>query len=364
MGRKLQSDGEALAKALLTTEPVIVDEATGLMQWNDIPQLETGVNETVLLRKIVVQLWEHCYEFQQQTEFKICIVGTPGIGKTVTTPYFLRHVLKNGKTAGYQVQTYLQDSCYYVFTPTMDGSNLVDVSVDIFPEIWSPHEISSLHDPDAFLVIDPSHTERSCDTDHYFKGHLLIVSEPDSRHWGGRYFVRSTFSNPGGLEWYMPLWTLDELLALPKELKRNLTDELIVDHYREVGPVYSNVFEVDADVFEQILEKQDDSVTRQTHIEMLAFYESLPVVDKDGDQPDSSMSGIRLKGIEFDGTPCFFQRGLGVIISDRACENLSRLFITGIWDQMIYAENHSGWKIFESYCRCILVSETPCELKC
>ena len=53
--------------------------------------------------------------------YRVCGVGTPGIGKTTCTPILIRMLLTERHTVVYLVQTVKQSGWYYEFTPDERG---------------------------------------------------------------------------------------------------------------------------------------------------------------------------------------------------------------------------------------------------
>lgn len=165
---------------------------------------------------------------------------------------------------------------------------------------------------------------------------------------------------------YMPLWTLEEILAVPEEYKRNLSKEAIIDHYRKFGPVFSHVLTAHTESIRWKLSTQNGAMSSLTtsQVEVIAFGRPSPIVNCCKDAPYRPLLGQGLRGNVYDGTHQFFMRGRGVIISDRVSEILARDIIAPLWNRITVDENQCGWKIFESYCRYILVNEVPMQLRC
>lgn len=238
----------------------------------------------------------------------------------------------------------------------MHGMTLKDVRLDIFPEETSATSIIVLNHPDSLLVIDPRKTKTSCGPGTSFQGRAIIVSSPESCHWGDNQFckLRSPFR---GAFMYIPLWTLEELLAIPEQFKRNSSDDAITNRYRMVGPVFGHIFR-DCHGFKIVIDL-NIAATRKLgafQAEKIAFGKCLGMISFDSDQPNSSLIGFRMA--DTNSNVCFEEYTL-TILSDLMRDHLSANYVDRLWDRIIKYENHCGWNIFESYCRYILVGNTP-----
>ena len=75
--------------------------------WRDIPDLEApqGRPKSIVLRSIVEPFWQSCIDRVEglfpNDRYRVCAIGTPGIGKTFTTPLLLRMLLLKNSTVVY-----------------------------------------------------------------------------------------------------------------------------------------------------------------------------------------------------------------------------------------------------------------------
>ena len=67
----------------------------------------TEVAQLVVLRNITVLFWQACINTvdTRDEHNRVCAVGTPGLGKTITTSVLIRMLLKKGPTVVYLVRT-------------------------------------------------------------------------------------------------------------------------------------------------------------------------------------------------------------------------------------------------------------------
>ena len=62
------------------------------------------ITEDVIIRNITEHFWQACidqvdeYNENDNKRYRVCAVGTPGIGKTASTPILIRRLLSKGHT--------------------------------------------------------------------------------------------------------------------------------------------------------------------------------------------------------------------------------------------------------------------------
>ena len=162
--------------------------------WRDIPDLDrNGTLGNIVLRSIVEPFWQSCIDRVEglfpNDRYRVCAVGTPGIGKTFTTPLLLRMLLLKNSTVVYIRRSVDLDSWYYEFIPTSDGKN--PYTVNVFPEETTKYsDFPSLEEPSAYYVVDPGESKVSCSPMSTFPARVIIISSPNDRHWGGEEFEK------------------------------------------------------------------------------------------------------------------------------------------------------------------------------
>jgi hypothetical protein len=169
--------------------------------------LERGVARDVVIRKVTQPFWQACINAvdppppppslavapgQQAAmpteQLRVCAVGTPGIGKTACTPLLIRMLLKKKKTVVYRVRAPEDSGWIYEFVP---GSNERDpITANVYPEQAFKSGVPSLREPSTFYVVDPGGTTDTCDPSPRFRPKVIIVSSPDSKHWGANEFCK------------------------------------------------------------------------------------------------------------------------------------------------------------------------------
>ena len=184
--------------------------------WRDIPDLEKkGRPKNIVLRSIVEPFWQSCIDEVESLDpddrTRVCAVGTPGIGKTFTTPLLLRMLLLKNSTVVYIRRSPERKSWYYEFIPKSDGT--LPYTVNVYPEASKdPFDFPSLEEPSAYYVVDPGKSKVSCDPKEDFEARVIIISSPNVRHWGGEEFEKFRGGQSGVFHFY-PLWNLSELLC-------------------------------------------------------------------------------------------------------------------------------------------------------
>ena len=107
--QKAVAQGEAFVSAILadmeeikvtqtneTTENAKSYEVSGMQVLRDVPMLETGARCDVVVRPITEPFWKACIEWVDtpNRKYRVCAIGTPGIGKSTTTATLIRLLLQ------------------------------------------------------------------------------------------------------------------------------------------------------------------------------------------------------------------------------------------------------------------------------
>jgi hypothetical protein len=273
-------------------EPIDGSDDGRMMEvMRDVVDLETGtILPRVVIRKVTRPFWQACIDEADTPGMRIHVaaIGSPGTGKTACTPYLIRMLLLERRVAVvYHVRTLRKSGWVYEFVPGRDDHDDSTVVVaNVYPEqgYWKS-EIPSLNDPSAYYVVDPGKTTESCDPDARFLPKVILVTSPDSKHWGdGEFFKRR--GNTGGTLKVFPVWELDELLHARPLLGPCMSDVEVENRYYQVGGIPRLVF-TGAAFYGRVLERQHmgmnglttDQVRRVAHCHKVAwstFDESLP----------------------------------------------------------------------------------------
>jgi hypothetical protein len=218
----------------------------------DVPNLEAFGATNVVIRKVTEDFWDKVIELTETKgqQYRVCAVGTPGIGKTAATAVLIRKLLLMNRTIVYHVRTTKLTGWVYEFTPTQaTAETTFSVKVNVVQEkdfenntMVSFSYFKEEEDfPPKYYVVDPGETKDDCSPDRTFQGRFILVSSPDEGHWGGNQFGKQK-GNSGGLFRIFPLWNLKELLSARQYIKADMSADEVEQRYHQVGGVPGNVF--------------------------------------------------------------------------------------------------------------------------
>ena len=376
--QKTIARGQAFVDAILSNmEDIVPDvedlKAEGMRVLKNVPMLEVNATLDVVVRSITEPFWMACLDLVNTPEmrYRVCAVGTAGIGKTTVTPVLIRMLLMQGRTVVYRING--QPWCYE-FVPARQGKpetpesaaassskGKPTVSVRAYFEEDGVFKINSLRESSTYYVVDPGNTFDSCNPTLCFEANVIIVSSPDSRHWGEYQFSKPKGTVCGLFKLY-PLWTLEELVTARHCFRRKITVEEIIDRYRQVGGIPSHVFYgIEVCLRQQRIALSNLSETRAFYIashdlNMFSLMNSsLPyrhimgfvVPNKDG------VSQIH----------SYYFASEIVLASSSLKETVYRTYMKTIW-KIMQEQGLDGWPIFEAYCRSIMAAGEPIELEC
>jgi pantothenate kinase len=95
---KLIAKGKSYVASIMAPYKNIPNSDMEVLQ--GVLDLDTGKSYDLVLRNMTEDYWRKVIE--QCKAFRICAVGTPGIGKTTTTCILIRLLLKQNDTVVYQ----------------------------------------------------------------------------------------------------------------------------------------------------------------------------------------------------------------------------------------------------------------------
>jgi hypothetical protein len=217
-----------------------IPNSNGMKVLHNVVDIETGKTSAIILRNITEPFWSAVINATQ--EYRICALGTPGIGKTVIIPILIRLLIKNimkekqNATVIFNVQTVENDAFVYIFTySSVDGT----INADVIPQ--RSFCFNDYNDEFTYYVVDPGKTKDSCDPSQDFIGKVIIVASPDGRHWGEDEFTKNRQNTKGSFR-YFPVWCLEELQVAKHYFNTNLSNEEIERRYDLVGGVPRVIF--------------------------------------------------------------------------------------------------------------------------
>jgi hypothetical protein len=241
-----------------------VSSYPGMEVIRDIRNLEADKRKDIVVRSITKKFWQTCIEIvdevplQDEHPRRVAAIGTPGIGKTLTTAVLIRMLLEKQKTVVYLIRQPYQQGWIYEMSPR--GGRY---EVKVYRESVPYFAIPSLRLATTYFIVDPGRTKDDCNPVPSFLPKVIIVASPDSGHWGDMEFTKYRVGGSGTFRHY-PVWSLEELRAARPIVFPGLTEVEISERYRLFGGSPRYVEEVPHD----LLEKQKDAVAQLSKIQV------------------------------------------------------------------------------------------------
>ena len=341
----MQKIGQTFVEYIMAEDAIKdIPNSNGMRVMEKVPMLETGEARDIVIRDISEPFWQACIDTceTENKRYRVCAVGTPGIGKSTNTPFLIRMLLKKGKTVVYLVRTEDKEGWYYEFNPNHHDPT-IPPSCNIYPESTKKMAIPSLLSPETYYIVDPGKTKDNCDPATTFLPKVIIVASPDDRHWGESEF-RKMRDGVGGFFLYYPLWSLQELLSARSSLMDRgpqLSEDEIKKRYGEVGGVPRHTF-VAEPKFKQILAAQVNAVNSLTlqQVERIVGKEVDAVGMFSPSIPKSALLGIEASDNFTVAKP--------VLISNQVEEKIVDRFMHDLWSS-VAMRGCGGWEVFEAY---------------
>eukprot|EP00736_Rhodelphis_marinus_P008779 Rmarinus@m.14777 len=344
----------------------------------------------LFVRSVTKPFWEHCITMAENG-VRVCAVGSPGIGKSLTSLFAIKLLLEKGKTVVFLRRTITKRDVYYQFTPSSSGAAGV-VDVDVFPETCQPEDIRSMKDPNTFYIVDPGMTKDSCNPSATVKAHVIICSSPDSSHWGGSEFAKMRHDEVtrGGRFYYYPIWSLHELLVagehlaasahtysgsasptLDDESSEQLAEEdrqcppfsaeVIKSRFWRFGGIPRVVLTTDLSAISQYEEDQRISINSLNDKCLREMCEGN--VEVDAFKPYAPKSSV----VAYSVQPKQWKTARAILVSDQVEYRVAQKYEEGFWNY-IFATKDDNVKAsrFENYARAWFLREQrgSVELKC
>jgi hypothetical protein len=221
-------------------EPIAGSEGMSVLR--GVPSLESGQKEDcIVVRPGIETFWEACISKANPIRGKctVIVVGTPGIGKTTTTPLLIRQLLMRGETVVYLIRTKERVGFYYSFVPIKGSNNEVTgIKARAYSETMETANVPGLESSSSYFIVDPGKTKDSCDPEDTFKPKVIIVSSPESKHWGGSSAGKGRDPAPAtATKMHYPLWTKEELISAMNVLEPKMKKSTFEERFRIFGGV-------------------------------------------------------------------------------------------------------------------------------
>jgi hypothetical protein len=351
-------NAEAFAESIMR-EPEPIAGSDGMSMLRDVVMLgKTGGLINVFLRKITVPFWQACIDLVNMPDarYRVCAVGSPGIGKTTCTPVLIRMLLKRQATVVYLIRSVEETRFYYEFVPNANGS----VTTNVYPETERTPNIESLNSESTYYVVDPGPTKDSCNPSNNFQAKVVIVASPDSRHWGNSEFRKARLPGPvEGFFKFFPVWELSELLAARMFFEVPIPEEVVLQRYSEVGGfpryIFAKQFSYDAALVDQ--GKNINALT----------WEQVEKIGKNEVNFLDSMSPLQPKGalLAYVKSPNddTFHVPTVAFASPLVEQRTYCKFKKELWSVMLMA-GPDRWKMFEAIARDSMVQEKKVKFQC
>jgi hypothetical protein len=243
-----------------------IPNSNGMSVLHDVCDLASNTKSTVVLRSITEDFWTKAIESVKR--YHVCVVGTPGIGKTTATCILIRLLLQANRTVVYRVKTLNKDGVVFYFRPCTI-SNAIHVQTAKEKDF----SYNTINNPSTYYFVDPGKTNNSCNPERSLKGNIIIVASTDERHWGGSQFWKHCGSDGCKSSRCMdfPVWSLEELLASSYYFAQQPNDHEIKRRFNVVGGIPGYIF---ATNFEQIESAQHHamSMLSSQSMESIAFH--------------------------------------------------------------------------------------------
>jgi hypothetical protein len=278
---------------------------------------------------------------------RVCAVGSPGIGKTSTTPILIKKLLSREEdTTVVYIMKSGDYNWYYQFAKK-NG----EIAVSLFPAEHAAGAIDCLRDKDTYYIVDPGASKDNVNPDVHVTAKVIINASPDSRHWGGNDFTKDTHHDHGTFRYY-PMWSLDELIAAAQyiskcEIPSTGLPTWVAERFRHFGGVPRHVF-AEKEMFDSAMGNIDDGLKKlnKDHAISLALNKS-DLDSNDPTQPESSLMGY----VKPDAAVNYKKRRPAVI-SEYVAELVWNEYMGVLWSRMLGSKERSTLGHgFEAYVR-------------
>jgi hypothetical protein len=329
--------------SLMAAESEMVPDGDGMNVLKGVKDIRGGPAVNIILRWTTEPFWEAC-KLLADKGHRVCAIGSPGIGKSTTTPVLIKLLLGKGITVVYLKRTTNSTGFYYQFTPNV-ATGATDVM--LFSEDTKDAHVEALTQEATFFIIDPDETDTTCNPSPFVKARVIINASPDNRHWGKNEFAKARDGYTGGQFLYFPLWSLAELLAAAPLIDADVDAETVRTRYRLVGGVPRFVF---APSVEPAVKQLRTAVGKLSATQALSIATGkvAELETSDDTQPQSAIMGY--------SASADYTKGNAVIISDLARELVVTTHANQLWGVML-AETKSSPRgyLFESYVRNLML---------
>lgn len=346
-GKKI---GQAFVKAIMKDYEDIPGSNGTMRVLRNVVSLEGTGEADVILRNITETFWQAVIDATE--EYRVCAVGTPGIGKTTTTCILIRLLLKQKKTVVYRVLG--TDAHGYVFMFIPPPNDSTKIVVKVIKENEFDYHDENVNNDSIYYVVDPGKTkDKNCDLDSDYRGKVIIIASPDEGHWGLGEFTKKRLRVKGTFRYY-PIWSLIELLYARRFFDVNLDVEVICNRYEEVGGIPRLVF-TSEDEYNAVLILQENAINRLSdeQVRLLTLNDAHAAQTFGSNQPKSIIMVYNCVGMNF--------KEFSMTVSS---QRVVRLLVTKkmhlLWNLILKSDSSSStatWQVFEVYCQNLMLGD-------
>ena len=306
----------------------------------DLPDPYTDHTSNVVIRDDDLKFWSDTIATLENPKKRnrVAVVGTPGIGKTTTSFFAIRLLLRMGKTVVYLYRTPDKSNHYIQMTPQRGNNN---VAVDHFPETTASTDIPVLRNKETYYIVDSGQTKENCNPEGGVMGRVIIVASPDERHWGSGFPKKEPGRDPGMFR-YFPPWTLPQLKASVAHIA---SLDIVPDHIERLFSLFGGIPRMVYDPDEE--DENIRALKRKVHTLELSQLQKLlsgRVNIHVGFGQDQPKGGIIL--FRPDET---YSEILLEAASDKVVDLIRETFMVAVWEDLAMYGSPIVWQLFESY---------------
>lgn len=315
----------------------------------DVPQPWTqlsNAHQTVFLSQQHKNFWNAA--LAECDRRRVCVVGSPGVGKSTTTAYAIRLLLQRRRTVVYNYRTEKNRFFYLIFIPRAEANDQTQtIQVSLVPQTLDPIDVGELADPNTYYICDPGvcpdAQKTSCDP-HGVAAHVIIVASADSRHWGADEFGKlRPGGRPPGVLMYFPLPAASEIRRIATLVNPSLEENEIDERLYRYGCIPRHIVAIDRSNAE---EKQLAGITRPTVEKTRQIMRNTARLRTN--DPSSPSSGILSVAPSADS---YFD-SIGRFVSDYVAERVAAQHFEDLWNEIWAAPTAADQgRLFEIFLR-------------
>jgi HeH/LEM domain/Retrotransposon hot spot protein len=343
--------GEAFVESIMK-EYLLIDDSEGMGVLRDVVSLEGTGTSNVVIRSITEKFWKEVID-ATRNGYRVCAVGTPGIGKTTTTCILIRQLLlEEKKTVVYHILGNNNDGYVYMFIPPVkDSRNFV---VKVIRENEFDYADSNVNNDSVYYVVDPGKNKnKSCDLNNDYRGKLIIVASPHDAHWGKEEFSKIRLNVKAAFLFY-PVWSINELIYANPFFDINFDNDVIYNRYEEVGGIPRFIF-TSQDDYEAVLLRQKNAINclSDEQVRQLTLNNADAAQTFGSNEPKSII-------MVYNCPNMIFKKYSVAVSSRRVTRLLVERKMNVLWNSILQSDSTSSfatWQIFETYCQNLMLGD-------